>query len=335
MEVVRTLKALADPLRLRVLAAVAEDELTVGEVQEIVASVQSSVSRNLAILRDAGFVRDRKEGTNVYFSARQDMPEAARELFKSLRARLGELPEAKRDRARLEECRRRRLDRSRGYFETVAGDWEKIRKSYFDDRVTSLAIEKLLPRNLVLADIGCGTGSLTFELARFAQKVVGVDLSEEMLRRARELAKAKDLDNVEFRLGDVLKLPVQSRSVDAAFCVMVLHFLPDPGPAIAGLCRITRPGGTIILVDLVQHNQEWMREQMAHRWLGFDRAAIEKWFHAAGVKTVDYQLTGSYAGEKMARNGNRPVEIFVTRACLPAQTTANPTRKAKKINDRH
>src|SRR5918996_4413565 len=97
MEFVRTLKALADPLRLRILAAVAEDELTVGEVQDVVSSVQSSVSRNLAILREAGFVQDRKEGTSAYFSVRADMPEPARELFKSLQPRLGELPEAKRD----------------------------------------------------------------------------------------------------------------------------------------------------------------------------------------------------------------------------------------------
>ena len=179
MDFVRTLKALADPIRLRVLAAVAEEELTVGEVQEVVESVQSSVSRNLAILRDAGFVQDRKEGTNVYFSVRQDMPEPAGEFFKSLQARLATLPEAKEDRARIEDCRRRRLHRSQGYFESVAGDWERIRKSYFDDRVTSLAIEKLLPRNLILADVGCGTGSLTVELARFAEKVIGVDLSQK------------------------------------------------------------------------------------------------------------------------------------------------------------
>src|SRR5207249_11682856 len=93
----------------------------------------------------------------------------ARELFKSLQARLGKLPEAKGDQARLEDCRRRRLHRSQSYFESVAGDWERIRKSYFDDRVASLAIEKLLPKDLILADIGCGTGSLTFELARFAR----------------------------------------------------------------------------------------------------------------------------------------------------------------------
>ena len=319
MEFVRTLKALADPLRLRVLAAVAEEELTVGEVQEVVDSVQSSVSRNLAILRAAGFVQDRKEGTSVYFSARPNMPEPAGELFKSLQSRLAEIPEVKRDRARLEECRRRRLRKSESYFESLAGDWERIRKSYFDDRVTGLSIEKLLPRDLTLADVGCGTGSLTFELARFARKVIGVDLSHEMLRRARAIAKERKLENVQFRQGDALEVPLPSRSVDAAFCVMVLHFVPDPARAIANLCRITRLGGPIILVDLVQHKQDWMREQMAHQWLGFDQPAIERWFRQAGASAVDYELTGSFAGEKLARNGNRPVEIFVARATLPAK----------------
>ena len=328
MDFVRTLKVLADPLRLRVLAAVTEEELTVGEVQAVVASVQSSVSRNLAMLREAGFVRDRKEGTSVYFSVRPDMAELARELFNTLQARLGEIAEVKKDQARLEECRRRRLRRSQDYFESVAGDWERIRKSYFDDRVASMAIEKLLPSHLTLADIGCGTGSLTFELARFAQKVVGVDLSTEMLRRARGIAKERQLHNVEFRHGDVLKLPLDSRSVDAAFCVMVLHFLPDPARAVAGLCRVVRPGGSVIVVDLVQHKQEWMREQMAHRWLGFERTSIERWFRDAGTINVDYDLTGSFAGEKMARNGNRPVEIFVARANVPAKATGKSARKS-------
>ena len=330
MEFVRTLKALADPLRLRVLAAVAKDELTVGEVQEVVGSVQSSVSRNLAILREAGFVQDRKEGTNVYFSVREDMPEPARELFKSLQERLEELPDAKRDKARLEECRRRRLQRSQSYFESVAGDWERIRKSYFDDRVASLAIEKLLPRNLVLADIGCGTGSLTFELARFAKKVIGVDLSPEMLRRARDVAKEKKLRNVDFRLGDALKLPLESNSVDAGFAVMVLHFLPDPKLAVAELCRVTRARGSVVIVDLVQHNQQWMREQMAHRWLGFDQASIESWFEALGATEVHYELTGAFAGEKMVRNGNRPVQIFVTRALVPARQRRQRIEKATR-----
>lgn len=330
MDFVRTLKALADPMRLRVLAAVAQEELTVGEVQEIVGSVQSSVSRNLAILRDAGFVRDRREGTNVYFSTHEEMPEAARELFRSLQPRLAELPDAKKDKARLEACRRRRLQRSQNYFETVAGDWERIRKSYFDDRLTSITIEKLLPRDLILADIGCGTGSLTFELARFAHKVIGVDLSTEMLRRARTVAEEREIHNAEFRVGDALALPLESQCVDAAFCVMVLHFLSDPQGAVSELCRVTRNGGRVILVDLVAHKQEWMREQMAHRWSGFERLSVESWFHNAGVTEVDYELTGTYAGAKLARNGNRPVEIFVARAVIPPASGSYPAKRVIK-----
>ena len=317
MDLVRTLKAMADPLRLRVLAAVAEEELTVGEVQEVVGSVQSSVSRNLAILRGAGFVQDRKEGTNVYFSLRQDMPEPARDLFKSLQSRLEELPETKKDRERLQDCRQRRLDRSEKYFESVAGDWERIRRNYFDDRVASLAIEKLLPPDMVIADVGCGTGTLTFDLARFAREVVGIDQSREMLQQAKSTARLRNIQNAEFRLGNALKLPLATRSFDAAFCVMVLHFLAEPERAIAELCRITRAGGTVVVLDLVRHEQEWMLEQMAHRWLGFSEENIQAWFANAGVTDVQYQLTGAYAGEKLARNGNRPAEIFIARACLP------------------
>jgi ubiquinone/menaquinone biosynthesis C-methylase UbiE len=326
MEFVRTLKALADPLRLRILGAVAEEELTVGEVQEVVSSVQSSVSRNLAILRAAGFVQDRKEGTSVYFSVRPNMPEDARYLFKSLQPRLAEIPEAKRDRERLRQCRRKREAKSRGYFEAVAGDWERLRKSYFDDRVASIAIEKLLPRGLVLADVGCGTGSLTFELARFAGKVIGVDSSKEMLSRARSAAGERKIGNVDFRLADAMSLPLSAASVDAAFCVMVLHFVAQPERAVAELCRVTRPGGCVILLDVVEHQQEWMREQMAHRWLGFAKGSVATWFGAAGVTDLDYEPTGTYAGEKMARNGNRPVEIFVARAHLPAAITGTPKR---------
>jgi len=328
MDCVRVLKALSDPLRLRVLAAVAEEELTVGEIQEVVDSVQSSVSRNLAILRDAGFVRDRKEGTSVYFSLRQDMPDQARELFAALGPRLAELPKAREDQARLRECRRRRIQRSRDYFESIAGDWERIRKSYFDDRVTSLAIEKLVPSGLVLADVGCGTGSLTFELARFAQRVIAIDLSREMVRRARRAAKEREVRNVEFRLGDAGNLPLEGRSVHAAFCAMVLHFLEDPARAIAELCRITRVGGSVILVDLVPHDQGWMREEMAHRWLGFERSSVEKWLRAGGAARVEYELTGTYAGGKLNRNGKRPVEVFVARAFLSGGLRA---RRSKSL----
>ncbi|MGH7832063.1 MAG: ArsR/SmtB family transcription factor [Candidatus Binatia bacterium] len=317
MDLARILKALADRTRLRILAAVAEEELTVGEVQEIVGSVQSSVSRNLAILRDAGLIRDRKDGTNVYFSLRSDMSEPIKGLYQSLRPRFAELPEAKADRVRLAECRRKRINRFQNYFEGIAGDWERIRKSYFDDRVTSLAIEKLLPSNLTLADIGCGTGSLAFELARFAGRVIAVDLSQAMIRQARRLAEEKRTRNVDFVLGHAGHLPIENAKVDAAFCVMVLHFLERPAEAVRDLCRITRPGGSVILLDLAPHTQEWMKEQMQHRWLGFERQTIEKWLSDAGACKIEYELTGSYAGGQTERNGKQPVEIFVARAVIP------------------
>lgn len=326
MDLVRTLKALADPTRLRILAAVAEEELTVGEIQEIVKSVQSSVSRNLAILRDAGLVQDRRAGTSVYFSLRNDLAQPSRQLFDSLSRRFGELPEVKEDQKRLRQCRQRRIRRSRGYFEAIAGDWERIRKSYFDDRVSSLALEKLVPPSLIVADIGCGTGSLSFELARLAKNVVAIDLSREMLRQARLLAKHKAIANVEFRQGDAEHLALADDSVDATFCVMVLHFLANPESAIGELCRITRPGGCVIVLDLVAHDQEWMREEMAHRWLGFHRSSIEEWFRAVGCSQVEFELTGSYAGERQNRNGKRAVEIFVARAMIPAKKAARPSR---------
>jgi ubiquinone/menaquinone biosynthesis C-methylase UbiE/DNA-binding transcriptional ArsR family regulator len=324
MELVRTLKALADPLRLRVLAAVAEEELTVGEIQEIVRSVQSSVSRNLAILREAGFVRDRRQGTNVYFSLRGDMPVPAKDFFQSLTQQLAELPQAQEDHQRLRQCLKRRVDRSRNYFETIAGDWERIRKSYFDDRITSLAIEKLLPADLELLDVGCGTGALTFELARLARHVTGIDLSAAMIRNARQLARKRKIGNVEFRLGDATRLPLSTASVDGAFCVMVLHFLEDPEPAVTELCRVTRPGGCVIVVDLVPHDQEWMQTEMAHRWLGFERGVLEQWMRAGGAVEVEYEWSGSFAGEKMEKNGKKRVELFVARGRLPENHHPQP-----------
>ena len=321
------LKALADPMRLRVLAAVAEEELTVGEVQEIVGSVQSSVSRNLAILRDAGLIRDRKDGTNVYFSLRSDMSEPMKGLYQSLRPRFVEMPEAKGDRERLAECRRRRIKRFHNYFEAIAGDWERIRKSYFDDCVTSVAIEKLLPSNLMLADIGCGTGSLAFELARFAGRVIAVDLSQAMIQQARRLAEERQTTNVDFIIGHAGNLPLEEAKVDAAFCVMVLHFLERPAEAVRELCRITQPGGSVILLDLIPHTQEWMKEQMQHRWLGFEKQTIEKWLSDAGACKIEYELTGSYAGGQTEKNGKHPVEIFVTRAAIPASPSHAARRK--------
>ncbi|MBI4569227.1 MAG: metalloregulator ArsR/SmtB family transcription factor [Planctomycetes bacterium] len=323
---VRALKALADPTRLRVLAALSREELTVGEVRGVVGAAQSSVSRHLAILRAAGLVRDRKEATCVFFALHDHMPRDTRRLYDAVAARFDRLPGAAADRARLLACRRRRAERSQAYFEAVAGDWEKIRRSFFDDRVTSLAIEKLLPPRLVLADVGCGAGTLAFDLARFAARVHAVDRSRQMLRVARQACRRRGLSNVTFHAGDAEALPLDDGAADAAFCVMVLHVLAQPARAVAELGRITRPGGAVILVDLVPHDQEWMREHMAHRWLGFERAAVETWLREAGATEIDFELTGAFAGRRGKNEGASgaavagAVEIFVARGRKPLRS---------------
>jgi SAM-dependent methyltransferase len=138
-----------------------------------------------------------------------------------------------------------------------------------------------------------------------------------MLKRAESVARERGIGNVEFRRGDAEQIPLESATVDAAFSVMVLHFLADPARAVAELVRITRPGGSVVLLDLVPHAQEWMRDEMAHRWLGFDRAEVEQWLRAAGCEEIEFELTGSYAGERAKKNGKRAVEIFVARASAP------------------
>jgi ArsR family transcriptional regulator len=139
-----------------------------------------------------------------------------------------------------------------------------------------------------------------------------------MIRQAERLAQEKRTRNVDFLLGDAARLPLGDGQMDAAFCVMVLHFLERPAEAIRELCRITRPGGSVILLDLIPHTQEWMKEQMQHRWLGFDKPTIERWLGDVGAREIEYGLTGSYAGGQPEKNGKHPVEIFVARAVIPA-----------------
>jgi len=301
MDLVRTFKALSDPTRLRILAAVAEDEFDgrrgprgrgLGPVRGVAQSGDPP---------GGGFRARPAGGHERLFLAPPRHGGPGEKLFDSAAAGLCRSAESRRGRRRLDRCRQKRTRRSRGYFEAIAGDWERIRQSCFDDRLSSLALEKLLPANLVLADIGCGTGSLTRELARFAKKVIGVDLSPEMLRRANLLAREGEISNVEFRRGDAEKLPLARQSVDAAFCVMVLHFLEQPERALRELCRVTRRAARSCSWTSCRTRRSGCRR----RWRTVGWASIDprskKWFRAAGCTEVDFELTGSYAGEGQAQ----------------------------------
>jgi len=191
------------------------------------------------------------------------------------------------------------------YFEQVAQEWDDLRAGYFDERVREAAIEEAgLSPEMVVADVGTGTGFMIQGLAPLVRKVYGFDASAEMLKvAARNL---KGLNNVDLRQADGLSLPLQDESLDAIFANMYLHHIPEPPSALKEMPRLLKRGGKLILTDLDQHDQEWMREEMADFWLGFDRTQIESWLMEAGFEEVAVECaptsccTDSPEGEKVS-----------------------------------
>ncbi len=178
------------------------------------------------------------------------------------------------------------MKESKTYFKDVAGNWDAMRAEYFTEEMRDAAIGKAgLTRDSVVADVGTGTGFVIRGLAPLAGKVYGFDESPEMLEEARRALSR--WNNVELReaRGDALPLP--DASLDAVFANMFLHHAPDPARAIAEMARVLRTGGKLILTDLDSHDQEWMREEMADRWLGFSRETVSQWFRRAGLTDVE------------------------------------------------
>jgi len=220
-------------------------------------------------------------------------------------------PTRARDVAALTQVMAARADRTRSFFDAVGPEWDSLRKVFNDDSLRSRAVTRLVPAGLRVADVGTGTGILAAELARQGLHVIAVDHSPRMLAAARSKLEAEGLD-VELRAGEANALPIDDASLDAAFAHMVLHYLPSPGDAIREMARVVRPGGTVIAVDFVRHDHEWMREELGVAWLGFDAGEIEAWFAAAGL---DAPLVETQPGRSAARD---LPEAFIASARRPA-----------------
>jgi ArsR family transcriptional regulator len=277
----KVFKTLSDPTRVRVLALLEQEELAVQELMDALGMAQSRVSRHLAILREAGLLQDRREGTHVFYRFAIADSGPWRDAWNLVRVTTAEDPTRERDATALAQVMQARATRTRDFFDAVGPEWDALRKVFNDDTLRAQAIAHLVERNLTVADVGTGTGILAAELHRLGLRVIAIDHSARMLEAARSKLDADGLTQIELRQGEASDLPLADGEVDAALAHMVLHYLPSPGDAIREMARAVRPDGVVIVVDFLRHDHEWMRQELGVAWLGFEREEIEGWFREA------------------------------------------------------
>ena len=281
------MSALADGLRGRMLLLLEAYELTVSELSGVLQLPQSSTSRQLKTLSDAGWVVSRPDGTRrLYKMPTGDERAPAHRLWRLTREQIGATAAARDDRRRLRSVLAARRDRSRSYFETDSAQWDRVRDELFGTRFFLFGLLGLLDPDRVIGDLGCGSGTLSEALAPFVRRVVAVDDSEAMLGEARE--RLNRFDNVELRHGALESLPLEDASLDAATLVLVLHHLPDPDEAVREVARALRPGGRLLIVDMLPHDRQEYRQQMGHVWMGFSAEQIEQMLERAGFTEMRF-----------------------------------------------
>ncbi len=283
--ILESLTALADPTRCRMLLLMEAHELTVTELCAVLQLPQSTVSRHLKTLADAGLVSSRRDGTSRYYVlAVHQAPEAQTELWRLTRREMADRPGAAQDARRLERVLARRRETSAQFFAGVAGQWDRLRAEMFGDDFYLRALLALLDEEWVVGDLGCGTGEVSAALSPHVARVIGVDASEEMLAAAR--ARFGAAGNVELRQGHLEALPIAPGVLDAAVMTLVLHHVPSPAEALKEAARALKPRGRLLIVDMAPHEHEEYRQQMGHVWLGFAEEQLRRLLAHAGFDRV-------------------------------------------------
>ncbi|HEY8996211.1 MAG TPA: metalloregulator ArsR/SmtB family transcription factor [Lacunisphaera sp.] len=281
-----SLKVLSDPTRLRLLALLLKEELSVAELQEILGMGQSRISSQLALLRQAGFVTDRRDGKKAFYSLRAGLSEKQLALLRAACDSVAELPESAEDRGSLERTLLKRRQHSEQYFNLIAG---KLGKNYCPGRsweaLGHLAL-RLVPA-ITVADLGAGEGLVSQLLARRAERVWCIDNSPKMVEVGTELARKNGLANLTYKLGDIEQVPLPEKSVDLAILSQALHHATHPQTAVNEAHRILKPGGQLLVLDLKEHDFEKARELYGDLWLGFKESALHGFLKSAGFQKVD------------------------------------------------
>ena len=262
------------------------------ELQAVLSMAQSSLSTHLAQLKQAGLVEDRRNGKNILYrlkdvrGSERAVVEHLRQVFRNA---MDEIPEAAADQDALRLVLKKREDKMRSYFDGLAG---RFGREYLPGRSWQGLAEtllKLLPP-MVIADLGAGEGTFSQLLAQRARQVIAVDNSEKMVEFGRDLAARHGVTNLDYRVGDLESPPIDPESVDLAFFSQSLHHAPHPQKAVDAARRILKPGGRIVILDLVRHNFEDARELYADLWLGFAEVEIDEYLRTAGFRNVEISI---------------------------------------------
>ena len=293
-------RLLGDDARLRLLRLVALERLNVTELTGILGIAQSGVSRHLGLLKDGGLVSEEREAGFTYYAiapAVRDGVNGLAPLWMLLRdqfERTAQTETGRADNARLEEIRRLRKEN----FDAHSGPDTKERQLVPGRSwaAWARALGHLLPP-VVVADLGCGEGYLTIEASRWASRVVAIDRSPDVLKRARDLAARRRVTNVVWKRGTLEKLPIRDESVDIALLSQALHHADDPAHVMREAVRILTPGGRVLVLDLREHSEAWVRERLGDRWLGFSPAALKAILSDAGLTDVKVTVGARRSGD--------------------------------------
>lgn len=288
------LKLLADSTRLRLLALLQHEELSVAELQEILGMAQSRISSQLALLRQADLVIDRREGKKAYYSLRNGLPHEHAALVRAACDAVSE--EIAEDRINLGRILQKRRAHQEQYFNLIAG---KLGRNYCPGRsweaIGHLALRLAPP--IDIADLGAGEGLISQLLARHAKAVWCIDNSPRMIEVGTELARKNGLSNLTYKLGDIEKVPLPDGSVDLAILSQALHHAIHPQSAVQEAFRILRKGGQILILDLKEHGFEKAHELYADVWLGFRESALHGFLKTAGFDHVEVSAVAREAAE--------------------------------------
>jgi ubiquinone/menaquinone biosynthesis C-methylase UbiE/DNA-binding transcriptional ArsR family regulator len=277
--------ALADTTRSRILLLLERHELAVSELCDIMQLPQSTVSRHLKALASNGWIAARAEGTsNVYAMTRDDLDASARRLWAVVREQAGATPAAVNDQRRVQTILAERRTKSQEFFSSSAGQWDRLRDDLFGERFHFAALPAFADAEWTIGDLGCGTGQMTAALAPFVAHVIAIDASAAMLQAAKKRLQA--FENVELRRGDLEALPVDDARLDAVTMALVLHHLAEPARALAEAHRVLKPGGRLLMIDMLPHDRESYRQQMGHAWLGFSEEHVRRILDESGFGDV-------------------------------------------------